>query len=99
MKNAVIASHVKLITADHDVAAPDFAGRLGTITIGPRAWIGTGAIILRNVTIGEGAVVAAGSVVHRNVAPWDIVSGVPARQIGVRPKHQTYEIDGGPIWY
>jgi acetyltransferase-like isoleucine patch superfamily enzyme len=47
-------------------------------------WIGEDALILRGVTIGTGAVVAAGAVVTRNVEPYEIVGGVPARQIGFR---------------
>ena len=98
-RNVVIASHTLLITADHDPQSPGFDGRLGPISIGDRAWIGSRAVILRDVTIGEGAVVAAGSVVHRDVDPWTIVSGVPAQSIGERQRTQTYEIEDGPIWY
>jgi maltose O-acetyltransferase len=97
--NVVIASHVLLITADHDIEDPEFGGRLGSIAIGDRVWIGSRAMVLRGVTIGEGAVVAAGAVVARDVAPWTVVGGVPARAIGVRPQHQTYRIDYGPRWH
>jgi acetyltransferase-like isoleucine patch superfamily enzyme len=97
--NVVIASHSLLVTADHDPQSPDFRGRLGSITIGDRAWLGSRVTVLRNVTIGEGAVVAAGSVVHRDVAPWSIVSGVPAVVVGERSHAQTYQIDYGPRWY
>lgn len=97
--NVVIASHVVLITADHDIADPEFGGRLGSIVIGDRVWIGTRAMILKGVTVGEGAVVAAGSVVARDVPPWTVVGGVPARPIDTRPTHQTYRIDYGPRWH
>ena len=53
----------------------------GSITIGPDAWIGTGAVILPNVTIGEGAVVGANSVVTKDVAPYTVVGGIPAHKI------------------
>jgi acetyltransferase-like isoleucine patch superfamily enzyme len=96
--NVVIASHVLLITADHDIKDPQFSGRLGSIDIGDRVWIGSRATILKGVTIGEGAVVAAGAVVSRDVDPWAVVGGVPARQVDVRPQHQTYRIDYGPRW-
>ncbi|GAC1429122.1 MAG: hypothetical protein NVSMB65_02430 [Chloroflexota bacterium] len=98
-RNVVIASHCLLITADHDVAAPDFAGRLGGIIIEERVWLGSRATVLRGVTVGQGAVVAAGAVVVGNVEPWTIVGGVPARKIGERPRHQTYEIRYGPLFY
>lgn len=51
------------------------------VEIGPRAWIGAGAIILPGVSIGEGAVVGAGAVVTKDVAPMSVVVGNPARQI------------------
>lgn len=47
-------------------------------------WIGFGAIILTGVTVGRGAIVSAGAVVARDVAPYSIVSGVPAKPIGRR---------------
>lgn len=97
--HVVIASHVLLITADHDIQSPDFGGRLGEITIGDRVWIGSGAIVLKGVTLGEGAVVSAGSVVHSDVPPWTVVRGVPAVPIGTRSREQTYTIDHGPRWY
>ena len=64
-------------------------------------WIGYGAIVLSGVTIARGAVVAAGAVVTRNVAPYAIVAGNPARQIGHRfdpqqiKRHEAL-IYGGP---
>lgn len=98
-RNAVIASQVLLVTADHDIHSPDFDGRLGSIDIGARAWIGSRAVILKGVTIGEGAVVAAGAVVTTDVEPWTVVGGVPASSIGSRGREQAYEITSGPVWY
>lgn len=49
------------------------------IHICSKAWVGTGAKILKGVTIGEGAIVAAGSVVVKDVEPWTIVGGNPAQ--------------------
>lgn len=51
------------------------------IHICQKAWIGTGAKIMKGVTIGEGAIVAAGSVVVKDVDPWTIVGGNPAQFI------------------
>jgi maltose O-acetyltransferase len=98
-RDVVIASHVLLITADHDIQDPGFGGRLGSIDIGDRVWIGSRAMILKGVAIGEGAVVAAGAVVTRDVAPWTVVGGVPAREVDVRSRNQTYRIDYGPRWH
>lgn len=98
-KNVVIASHCLLITADHDPQSKDFAGRLGMIRIEDRAWLGSRVTVLRGVTVGTGAVVGAGSVVHRDVAPFTIVSGVPAKQVSMRSRDQDYDINVGPRWY
>jgi acetyltransferase-like isoleucine patch superfamily enzyme len=54
------------------------------VAIGARTWLGRGATVLPGVTVGEGAIVAAGAVVSRDVAPWTIVAGVPAHEIGRR---------------
>ena len=98
-RNVVIASHALLITADHDPQDPDFPGRLGSIVIDDRAWLGSRVTVLKGVTIGAGAVVAAGAVVTSDVAPWTMVAGVPARPVGSRSETQTYEIDYGPDFY
>lgn len=55
-----------------------------TISIHDYAWIGCRAIILPGVIIGKGAVVGAGSVVTKDVAPWTVVAGNPAVEIGRR---------------
>jgi putative colanic acid biosynthesis acetyltransferase WcaF len=98
-RNVVIASHTLLITADHDAQSPGFDGRLGSITIGDRVWLGSRVTVLKGVEIGTGAVVAAGAVVASDVPPWSIVGGVPAKVMGSRSRDQNYEIDYGPQWY
>lgn len=56
----------------------------GTVVIEDDVWIGANCVITPDVRIGKGAVVGAGAVVTRNVAPFSIVGGVPAREIGRR---------------
>jgi maltose O-acetyltransferase len=87
-----IGGHSQIFTMDHDPQSPVFASRGGSVVIMKNAYIATRSTILPGVTIGEGAVVAAGAVVTRNVAPYTIVGGVPARQIGVRSRDLDYEL-------
>lgn len=56
----------------------------GKVVIEEDVWIGANCVITPDVRIGRGAVVGAGAVVTRNVAPFSIVGGVPAREIGRR---------------
>ncbi len=58
--------------------------RTGEVTIGERAMIGAGAIVLPGVEIGTDARVAANSLVTRNVPAGETVAGVPAESIGER---------------
>lgn len=53
-------------------------------TLGPDCWIGHGAIIKPDVSIGPGAVIAAGAVVTRDVAPYMIMTGIPAIPLRAR---------------
>jgi putative colanic acid biosynthesis acetyltransferase WcaF len=97
--NVVIAGHCLLLTADHDPQDGSFKGRLGSIVIEDRVWVGSRATILKGVTLGEGSVVAAGATVSRDIPAWSIVAGVPARIVGQRSQAQSYEIDYGPQFY
>ena len=87
-----IGPEAAILTLGHDPQSPDFADRGGPVSIGDRVWIGYRALIMPGVTIGEGAVVAAGAVVTRNVAPFTIVGGNPAREIGQRTDQLRYEL-------
>jgi len=87
-----ISPHVHILTGDHDLASPDFAGRERPVRIGDRVFIGSRAVILPGVTLGEGCAVAAGSVVTADVEPGVIVGGVPAKTIGQRPAGLKYEL-------
>jgi chloramphenicol O-acetyltransferase type B len=62
----------------------DYGRSRGDVLIGNDVWLCTHAVILSGVSIGDGAVVAAGAVVSRDVAPYSIVVGNPARQVGWR---------------
>jgi acetyltransferase-like isoleucine patch superfamily enzyme len=54
------------------------------VEIGNDVWIGSNVIVLDGVKIGNGAVIAAGAVVTKDVLPYQVVGGVPAKQIKLR---------------
>lgn len=91
-KNVNIGGWVHLYTSEHDMQDPLFGEKGGPIVLEKYVSIGSRATVLPGVKIGTGAVVAAGAVVTKNVAPYTIVGGVPARQIGTRTKKLTYTL-------
>ncbi len=98
--HVLIANSVSLVGRfDHDYEAigipvrlapwigdyhPEHELRKKYITIGDDVWVGAGAILLSPVDVGRGAIIAAGAVVVKDVAPYSIVGGNPAREIGKR---------------
>jgi acetyltransferase-like isoleucine patch superfamily enzyme len=81
-----IAPRVTVVTSSHPNNSrirPFAPVTHGGVTIGPDAWIGSGAIVLPGVTIGRGAVIGAQSVVAADVPPLNVVAGQPARTIRV----------------
>jgi maltose O-acetyltransferase len=75
---------VQLLTSDHPRDAAERAGRLESahpITIGARAWLGGGVIVLPGIEIGHDAIIGAGSVVTRSVEPGVTAAGNPCRVI------------------
>lgn len=83
-----IASQVLIYNSEHDMNSDDFRAVEEPVEIGDFAFIGPRAIILPGVKIGKGAVVAAGAVVTKDVAPFKIVGGVPAKEIGERENRE-----------
>lgn len=84
---ARLAQFVSLIDADYvmsQAGKPFEEIESGRIAVGPRAWIGCQATVLRGVVIGAGSVVGAGAVVTRDVPPNTVVAGNPARKISPR---------------
>jgi galactoside O-acetyltransferase len=54
------------------------------VTLKKHSVIGAGSIVLPGVTLAEGAAVGAMSLVKDDVGPFEMVAGVPAKQIGTR---------------
>jgi maltose O-acetyltransferase len=76
---ATVGPYVAIIT--HDASLNQHTGqtRLGRVTIGKRAYVGVGAILLPGTIIGDDSVVGAGAVVHGDVPPGSLVVGNPAK--------------------
>ena len=86
----MISSHVRFVGNDHRtdvVGGPvrlEFSRERPLTVLEAECWIGQGATIREGITIGRGAIVGAGAVVTKSVAPYAIVGGCPAREIGRR---------------
>ena len=50
------------------------------------------SVILPGINVADGTIVSAGAVVTQDTAPYTIVGGVPARQIGERPRDTTASV-------
>ena len=57
--------------------------RLGVV-IENDCWLGAGVVVVDGVRIGRGSVVGAGAVVTHDVEPYSVVTGIPARRVGMR---------------
>jgi acetyltransferase-like isoleucine patch superfamily enzyme len=91
--NVDIASQVLIYNSEHDLESEDFKAIEEPVEIGDYVFIGPRVTILPGVKIGKGAVIAAGAVVTGNVAPFTIVGGVPAKEIGERKdKNPKYKL-------
>lgn len=94
-----IAHDVRIYTLGHDVHDAAFAAKGAPVTIGDRAVIFAGAMLMPGVEIGEGAVVMAGAVVTKNVPARRIVGGNPARDVGERRIAPAYELERRRFWF
>ncbi|MGO1173355.1 MAG: acyltransferase [Actinomycetaceae bacterium] len=68
------------------------------VTIEEGAAIGARAVCVAPVTVGAWATVAAGAVVTRDVAPYALVAGVPAKQIGWVGRSGARLVPDGEQW-
>lgn len=83
--NQVLVSQgAYLCTASHDHRDATMPLVYEGITLGSGSWVAADAFIGPGSVIGDGAVVGARAVVRGEVAPWAIVIGNPAVQVGYR---------------
>lgn len=88
-----IASEVLIYNSEHDVNSEGFDPKEESVEIEDYVFIGPRVIILPGVKIGKGAIVGAGAVVTKDVPPFQIVGGVPAKEIGERGnKNPRYKL-------
>ena len=91
--NVSFSMGVWIWTMEHDPQNPYYGVKGGSVTIEDYVWISCRVTILPEVIIGKGAVVAAGAVVTKDVAPYTIVGGNPAKEIGKRTKDLHYKLN------
>ena len=77
----MIASGVKIISANHDFFNREKHIKGNSIVIEENVWIGTNAIILPGVKIGKNSIIGGGAVVTKDVPENVIVAGNPAKII------------------
>jgi len=87
-----ISHDARIYTLGHDVHDPLFGTKGKPVDIGDHAVVFAGAMIMPGVQLGEGAVVLAGAVVTKSVAPFRIVGGNPARDVGERTGKPAYRL-------
>ncbi|SNT40731.1 acyltransferase [Rhodococcoides kyotonense] len=87
----VVSDSVKILTHDFsldriaeargDLPADEELYRRAPVSIGARAFIGLGVIIMPGVSIGDDAIIGAGSVVTQSVPAKEVFAGNPARRV------------------
>lgn len=89
--NVLVAANCTFAATNHAFADRDrpireqgFMPSRGGIVVEDDVWIGANSVLLDGTHIQRGAVIAAGSVVRGAVAPFAIMAGVPALQVGER---------------
>ena len=81
---ATVSQYTYLCTASHDYRDATMPMVCAPITIGADAWVAADVFVGPGVAVGEGAVVGARSTLMKDAAPWTVVAGSPARELGKR---------------
>jgi len=91
--HVMIGPNTVIVTSQHRWDDPELpmmlqGHRAAPVTIGSDVWIGANVVVVPGVTIADGTIVSAGAVVTHDTQPYTIVGGVPAKEIGQRPRSQ-----------
>lgn len=86
-EGALVSRGAVLCTASHAVDDPAFPLTAAPITLGPRAWVCSGAFVGPGVRLGEGAVLGARGAAFRDLAGWTVHGGNPALPLRRRARH------------
>jgi acetyltransferase-like isoleucine patch superfamily enzyme len=70
-----LGPYVAIITHDASLAHHTGQTRIARVSVGKRAYVGVGAILLPGTNIGEDSVVAAGAIVRGDIPPHSLVTG------------------------
>lgn len=89
--HCVVSQEAYLCGASHDIRDPGFPMIWKPIRVEAYAWVCARSTVQMGVTVGEGAVLALGAVATRDLPPWTVHAGVPAKQVGVRPRNPPAE--------
>jgi acetyltransferase-like isoleucine patch superfamily enzyme len=90
--NVSVSEEVTFLTADHNEDLIGVHGRAKKVVVADYVWVGTRAMILPGVIIEKGAVIGAGAIVTRDVKYLNVVAGIPAKMINLRPENFNYSI-------
>ena len=84
-RDCMLAAEIYVASTDNhaiiDQATKAIINPPDDVLIGPHAWIGFGATILKGVSVGENAIIAARAVLTRSAPPGTLSAGAPARVI------------------
>jgi len=99
--DCTLAPRVFVLAHDASMKKETGYAQVARTTIGPRSFVGAGAIILPGVTIGADCVIGAGSIVSRDIPDGSLAVGSPARVIGLAAEHGARHRDlirSRPSW-
>jgi maltose O-acetyltransferase len=91
--NVSVSESVIFLTADHNDDLIGVTRESKKTAVEDYVWIGTRAMVLPGVRIEKGGIVGAGAVVTRDVKYLNIVAGIPAKKINMRPENFNYTIE------